>query len=355
MSDQKRPTSKQANQEDQLNNFIPDLCQANSVLFLLLLTQIFAFFVSIIASSSSLIEWEVLGLLSIYCHAVTFSCAAITCRLKTQYSGYSIRKITVFFISLNTLVTLAYSYFFLQFVPVYAGIEDNLFLLKSGLICAVISGLLLRYFYLQHQWRLQKQAELQARLQALQSRIRPHFLFNSMNSIAGLISINPAEAEDAILDLSELFRATLANESLMTPMSQELALCKRYLNIESLRLGDRLKTKWEISPELENMPIPALSLQPLFENAVYHGIQPRVDGGTISFKAHREKSYVYLLVSNPLPVDSKNETHHGNQLALSNIKSRFQAIYGERAVVKTSLSEGQFNVTMRLPWERDNA
>ncbi len=331
--------------------FIPDLCQLNAVFFLLVLTQVFAVVIAVIVSSDRLLGWEFLGLLSMFCHAIVLSCAALTCQLRPLYEKLPAAGVVGFFLAITLSVTALYGWLFIKLLP--NELNATLFLYKSMLITAILSVLALRYFYLQHQWRVQKQAELKARLQALQARIRPHFLFNSMNSIAGLIGIDPEKAEDAILDLSELFRATLNNQKMLVPLSEELGLCKRYLNIEGLRLGERLTTEWDVASGVTGAMIPPLSLQPLFENAIYHGIQPRVEGGCIKVQAYEQKDWLYILISNPS--DNQASKHKGNHIALDNIRSRLSALFAQRAVIKTSFLDGEFTVTLRLPMELNNA
>jgi two-component system sensor histidine kinase AlgZ len=218
---------------------------------------------------------------------------------------------------------------------------------KTSIISSIIACILLRYFYLQAQWKEQRQSELKSRIQALQARIRPHFLFNSMNSIASLIASNPQQAEDAVLDLCSLFRATLNNQQALIPIEEEIELCKRYLNIEALRLGDRLKLKWQIKPLSKKIKIPPLSLQPLFENAIYHGIQPRTEGGTITLITEEKDNSLSIMISNPL--SDVNNKHDGNHIALENIRSRIQAIFGDHAILKTSIYNNIFTVTLRIP------
>lgn len=337
--------------------FVPNLCQLQALLFLILLTQIFAVIAVLISSGNTLIDWEFLGLFSLYCHAIVLTSAALNCRAKHYYDGRSNLTISLLFIGICLLVAAAYGWGFSQLLfskLLFSNLQPhsldtNLFLTKSLVITAILSGLLLRYFYLQHQWRMQKQAEVNARLEALQARIRPHFLFNSMNSIASLISIDPDKAEDAVLDLASLFRATLNTQKMLIPLEEELALCQRYLNIESLRLGDRLKTVWDIQPDLGKASVPPLSLQPLFENAIYHGIQSRVDGGTIKTRVYRQNNSLYILISNPEATQTR--THQGNQIALDNISRRLTGIFGHQAVIKTSSLDGHFTVTLRLPQE----
>jgi two-component system sensor histidine kinase AlgZ len=170
-----------------------------------------------------------------------------------------------------------------------------------------------------------------------------------MNTIASLIAIDPDQAESAILDLSELFRSTLNNQKMLISAEEELTLCKRYLNIEGLRLGKRLRLRWDVEQSILPIKIPPLTLQPLLENAIYHGIQPLTEGGEISIHAYCKAEVAYILISNPLP--KSPQEHHGNQIALNNIQQRLAAIFGSAAIIKTSHLDDQFTVTLRLPVE----
>ncbi|MET0377976.1 MAG: sensor histidine kinase, partial [Spongiibacteraceae bacterium] len=209
------------------------------------------------------------------------------------------------------------------------------------LIGAVLAGITMRYFYLTQELRLQQKAELEARVQALQSRIRPHFLFNSMNSIASLIAIDPAAAETAVEDLAGLFRASLAQTSTEVSLADELELCRRYLRIEQLRLGDRLRVHWDVAALPADLPIPALSLQPLLENAIYHGIQVRADGGELTIRGSYDAGEVRLVVCNPL-ADVSTPARPGNRMALDNIGHRLRGLYGDNAGVETQRSDREF-------------
>ncbi len=181
---------------------------------------------------------------------------------------------------------------------------------------------------------------MQARLQALQSRIRPHFLFNSMNIIASLIHVDPDKAEQAVEDLSELFRASLKEAGVEVSLKQELELCKKYVHIESLRLGERLQVTWNITAPLE-IKIPMLTLQPIIENAIYYGIQPNAASGKVEIDISHKNNKVLILVTNPLPAQAPSARNEkGNQMALENIRHRLHALYGE-AVTMDALQESK--------------
>jgi len=222
-------------------------------------------------------------------------------------------------------------------------------IIRNILVAAVMAGIAFRYFFLQHQLRMQEQAELNSRIQALQSRIRPHFLFNSMNIIASLISIDPETAETVVEDLSMLFRASLNDSSnLPVPLSEELDLCSKYVHIESLRLDDRLRINWRVEVDPAKVKIPLLTLQPLLENAIYHGIQPLPEGGEVSVKIEGVEGKLVVQISNPLP--PSDYTHEpGNRMALDNIKRRLEAIYGSEASIISVRGEDTFTTTISYP------
>ena len=334
--------------------FVPDLCQVNSVLFVVILTQFLAFILSLATAQQALIDWEYLGLLSFFCQSIALSCAAIICWLRNRVRAQSISVVIVCFMGVILGITVLYSWLSSQLLVLDRGENLGLFIVKNVIISTIIGTLVLRYFFLQFQWREQKQAELRSRIEALQARIKPHFLFNSMNTIASLIGSNPEQAEEAVLDLSTLFRATLNNQMMLIPLEDELSLCRRYLNIEALRLGKRLHIDWQLETAVlsnkNHIKIPPLTLQPLVENAIYHGIQPRTEGGTITIKSHYKNDTVYILISNPY--EPSLEKHQGNHIALDNIRSRLSGIFDSTAVLKVSQLDEIYTVTLRIPVQR---
>lgn len=212
--------------------------------------------------------------------------------------------------------------------------------------------LILRYFYIQEQLRVRQRTELTARLQALQSRIRPHFLFNSMNIIASLIHVDPDKAEQAVEDLSELFRASLKAEGEIG-LDQELALCQHYINIEMLRLGDRLQVEWRLNAAPEDLSIPALTLQPIIENAIYHGVEPRAETSTVRIALDYDGKAVSLIITNPVAPAEARKTK-GNKMAIDNIRQRLQAHYGETALLSTYTDDVIHTTRISYPLENEN-
>ena len=175
------------------------------------------------------------------------------------------------------------------------------FVVRNVFIALVVTALALRYFYITHEWRHNVELQAKARVHALQARIRPHFLFNSMNTIAALTRSNPARAEEAVQDLADLFRANLSEKRNQIPLSDEIDVARTYQRMEQLRLGDRLRVEWKIDSLPREALVPGLTLQPLLENAIYHGIEPRQDGGVVTVVGEFNKGMITIVVRNPLP------------------------------------------------------
>jgi two-component system sensor histidine kinase AlgZ len=251
------------------------------------------------------------------------------------------------------LVTLAISevaWQVAQYWSLQAFLPDNnhgAFIVRNVSICAIVSAISLRYFLMQEEQRRQVRVEAEARYQALQARIRPHFLFNSLNNIAALIGSRPQEAETAVEDLAQLFRAGLAAGERQTLLSEELDITRAYLRTEALRLGERLRVRWEVSPDVDGLPVPLLCLQPLVENAVDHGVEPIPEGGEVAIRIQRAATELVLEVENP--VSGTPRTSTGAGMALDNVRQRLRIIYGERATLDTERPGGRFLARLRLP------
>jgi len=253
------------------------------------------------------------------------------------------------------LVSAASSYLALRLYPqlfynAYAnssGSAGTWWIVRNVALAAILGGISLRYFYLHHQLQLREKSELQARLDSLRSRIRPHFLFNTMNSIASLIASRPDAAERAVEDLSELFRASLRENTRVVTVADELHLCELYLGIEKLRLGERLQVEWNIDPAMRAHPMPSLMLQPLVENAVYHGISQLPQGGTVVVTVAQTETNLCVTVENPVPIlPWKSQGHH---MALNNIELRLHGLYGGEGKMKSVQSEASFLIEFSYP------
>lgn len=186
-------------------------------------------------------------------------------------------------------------------------------------------------------------------MQALQSRIRPHFLFNSLNSVASLTRSDPDKAESVLQDLADLFRVLLADARKLVPISAEREISRQYLEIEKMRLGDRLRVRWHVSNVPRYAMIPALTLQPLLENAIYHGIEPRFAGGTVRIELWTEGETLHVMITNPLPDVPNIAQSQGNQIAQDNIQQRLATQFGDRATMQVFEQGGQYHVKLGMP------
>jgi two-component system sensor histidine kinase AlgZ len=218
-------------------------------------------------------------------------------------------------------------------------------MLRHWLFTGLLTLILIGYFDLRN--RALSPALTEARLQALQARIRPHFLFNSLNAVLSLMRAEPRRAETALEDLSELFRVLMADNRKLIPLQRELELCRQYLDLESLRLEERLNVQWQVDDFPDDLMVPPLLLQPLLENAVYHGIEPSASPGTITIEIHRKGERLEIELSNPIPEASRQQA--GNRMALANIRERLQLHFDAEASLKTRADDGRFVVRITLP------
>jgi two-component system, LytTR family, sensor histidine kinase AlgZ len=223
------------------------------------------------------------------------------------------------------------------------------FLLRNLAVGGIVSALALRYFYVTAQWKRHVETEALTRLRALQARIRPHFLFNSMNTIAALTRSNPARAEAAVEDLADLFRASLSDGNVHIPLRDELEIARTHERIERLRLGDRLHVEWDVQDLPQKTMVPSLIVQPLLENAVYHGIEALPGGGTVRISGRQVGSMITIEVCNPTPVQTGYSDREGNRLALENIRQRLEVAWPGRARIELEQREGEFAARLHFP------
>jgi two-component system sensor histidine kinase AlgZ len=326
---------------------IPDLCSPRAVFVMVLLAQLMVLVYALASSSLPRFNWDLLAVCSLFVQWVVLLSAALLCPLRKWFASLSLQMASVCSLLLVMVVAGGTS---LVAMNVYPGLEYGSgywWLLRNVLVAMVLAGIALRYFYLQQQLRLREQSEANARLESLRARIRPHFLFNTMNSIASLIATRPDSAEQAVEDLSELFRASLRENNEQTTVADELRLCKLYLSIEELRLGDRMVVDWQVDESLHSQPMPSLLLQPLIENAVYHGIAQLPGGGTISVVLAELDGKIQLSVENPTPV--LTQSTQGNHMALVNIEQRLFGLYGGDAGVTIDHQSDCYRVQLHYP------
>lgn len=337
--------------------FVPELCQAEALLGLVLLAELLVFVLVLAEPITAGFDWMRLALTSLFVQWIVLLSAAAICRARPFLAGLTAKSAVLIICALVLCLTLlctAVAEHFYRVDELSPEASSQLYI-RHAFISLIMCTLLLRYFYLQGQWRRQQQAELQARLQALQARIHPHFLFNSLNSIASLIGSNPDKAEHAVLDLSDLFRASLANPNALSTWYDELALAKQYISIEQYRLGKRLHVVWNIEDVPNDLPMPHLTVQPLLENAVIYGIQPSIQGGCIEINAHYLQGILRLQVSNPFMQNDNSSNPRGTRLALNNIEARLKALFGSTARLSIQQQLDRYTTSLSYPCSRPSA
>ncbi len=336
--------------------FLPNLCASRTLLQLLLAAIALAFILAL-ASASTFRDFFIdLGLTTLFVIWVAIMSALITCmlsrylkRFNALYSSFIVIATVILFTLMASILGIAGQNYT---DPAHIQYWDTLFVLRNLILSLVISTVGLRYFYLQHHWERHIQSDSDAKYTALQSRMRPHFLFNSLNSIAQLTTTDPEQAEESLLDLADIFRSTLDTRDRVT-LAEELDVTTRYLRIEGLRLGKRLTVVWDMDRNSLpfDMSIPPLLLQPLIENAIYHGIQPRKDGGTLGISLYDAGNYLDISVSNPIPPEGTTSHSKGNHIAQENLTQRLKLAYGDRAKLTFTKTDHLYRVAFRIPKE----
>jgi two-component system sensor histidine kinase AlgZ len=339
--------------------FLPDFCAPRMVLAIVLVLELLALTFALARPGGTVFLTE-LARISLFMQWIGLTGAAALCYSRRWLAKLSIpvAVLTAFALLTVNVIILSEIAYLLGRNLNELGISGNLFpeshwafLLRNVGITAIVTGMLLRYFFVAHQWSLHVRAEARSRIEALQARIRPHFFFNSMNTIASLTRSNPSRAEDAVADLADLFRATMRDTEEPSRMEEELELCRTYLRIEELRLGDRLTVEWKMDDALLPAIVPSLTIQPLLENAIHHGIEPLDGGGVVVVTGKLHRDDVEITVTNPVTDSTGRFIRPGNRLALENIRERLGLAHGDRGSVDVTEEDGTYTVTLNFPYE----
>jgi len=345
-----RVSEEKTSMTSRSDSFLPNFCNIQMVFAVVISVGLLAMVLAFGNSRTLAGFTHDLSLYSLFIQWVALSGIGLLCVLKRWLCGLTswVSGVLVWLLFLLlTLVVSGLDIYLLEPQGTDAG--HLFFVLRNLAISAIVTALALRYIYLQHLWRQQIIAESQARLQSLQSRIRPHFLFNSMNTIASLTRSRPELAEEVVHDLADLFRSSLSDAQHLSTLGKELELARGYLRIESQRLGERLQVEWD----LEELPLaakmPALILQPLLENAVYHGIEPASAPGKIHIAGRYRRQRVNISIRNTLPSTLGKGHRKGNRLALENIRQRLQGCFQEFGGLTLNEVDGEHQVRLFFP------
>lgn len=345
--------------------FLPDLCTPTATFPLVLLAALIALALTVARSPSEMF-WGDLGRLALFCEFLMLASAAVLCLLRRPLGRFGVAAAST--LALVALVLTAWAvaegaWFLLSAFgePLPEGAVGHvLWIGRVVVVAAVVDTLVLRYLYVSAEWRENVRREAGNRLEALTARIRPHFLFNTLNTAAALVADQPVAAERTLEDLAELFRASLRERGATVPFAEEVEIVHRYLAIESLRLGERLRVEWDVAPEAEAARIPPMVLQTLVENAVTHGIESRAEGGVIRVRAQRDNGRLVLVVDNPLVAavpatrrDNRRRSRHG--IGLAGVRARLALAYSGEAALAAGPEDGRFVVRVDCPWSADPA
>jgi len=332
--------------------FIPNFCDVTTVFMLVLLVELLSLLLAL-APSGSTGFWDRLALISLFAQWLALMNASLLCAFKNWLNRQRVVLCAVTSFGMMLLVSLLLSGLTIYLSELiglggFANNESMYFILRNLAISGIIYAVVLRYYYVQYQWRNNLQVQSHAQIQALKARIRPHFLFNSMNTIASLVHIDADLAEKAVEDLSDLFRASLQDKTSHT-LRDELDLTASYLDIEHLRLGERLSVMWQLDDAAMDIEVPALCLQPLAENAIYHGIEPVPEGGELKITSQVDNNRLCLSVSNPISGENAMNRHRGNNMAQDNIKTRLSLMYGDEAEFIINAEPHRYTISIGIP------
>ncbi len=340
---------------------LPDFCAPRAVLMVLVIVTVTALLLTLAAPGPGPRFWGELARRLLFLIWVGLAGAAVLCALRPRIAalGALAGGLLVLGVVLIVIAGISEAAWWILHSPLVnpssvfgtPPVEHGLFLARNLAIGVIVAALALRYAYVAQQWRLNVEAQARARADALQARIRPHFLYNSMNTIASLTRSDPALAEEAVLDLTELFRANLDERRALITLGEELDNARAYVRIEQLRMGARLRVDWRLGALPMRARIPALTLQPLLENAILHGVSQLPAGGEVRVDGHATDGLLVLRVCNPMPAhgggDAPDTGGHG--IALDNIRERLTLLHGSRATVMAGREGDAFVVQLTLP------
>jgi two-component system sensor histidine kinase AlgZ len=344
---------------DDPSAYLPDFCGTRAVLTIVLVAALLAVVLALARQGGAQGDFLVdLGLTSAYLLWIALLCAAALCKARPWLTRQSLQasSATALALIVGTVALVSEGVFwFGRFWETRAGVASGIFpvrhwafLLPNLGIAAIVGALALRYFYVASEWKRSVELEARSRIRALQARIRPHFLFNSMNTIASLTRSDPARAEEAIEDLADLFRISLSDGRAQITLREELEVARIYQRIEQLRLGERLQVRWKVAGLPPQAIVPSLLLQPLLENAIGHGIEPLPAGGTVTVDGRSDGDEVVIEISNPVSATAK-AVRSGNRMALDNIRQRLELAFPGRASVDVDDGGETYKVSLRFP------
>ena len=333
--------------------YLPDFCAASALFIIVLVAELVAITLTLAAHNAPGMFLIELSKTSFFILWIALLGTALMCQLRGRLENAGKTRAFVISFIILELMCLVVAEASWQLTRIFGQsliIDDahTPFILRTFAISAIVIALAMRYLYISSEWRRSIVLEAQSRISALQAVIRPHFLFNSRNTIASLTRTNPRQAEEAVEDLSDLLRANLGGSGNRSTLKQEFETAAIYQRIEKLRLGDRLTVRWDIGDLPMRARIPSLTIQPLLENAIYHGIELLPEGGEVTVLGKSIGDTLKISISNPVAI-GKERDKEGNKMAMSNIRQRFELAFGSKASVSVDDRDDRFTVSLRFP------
>lgn len=337
--------------------FLPDFCTGWVIFNVVVVAELLAIVITVVVPRGflTLSVWQDLLIVSLYIQWVALAGTAALCYTRRYLNRLPNLRALVFAYGLLLCVTFAVGELAVWTLYLTGRLSSarpawySDFHIMGLSISAIAYGLLLRFFLAKHELRQRTLSEAQARLQALKSRIRPYFVFNSLNIIASLIRTAPDRAERAIEDMAELFRMMLSEDENLVPVRNEIDVARKYLALEQLRLDNRLAVDWDVGKLPRKTVMPVLTLQPLLENAIRHGIEELPAGGILRVRLWEENECIHIRVTNPVPAVRGRHRKDSPVQSLEDIRRRLQGHYGDAARLETREENGRFEVSVVLP------
>lgn len=352
----KKPEWTKEKTPEEMAGFLPNFCKGDMLISIVVIAELLALVVTLVTPRITLnIFWDLL-LITIFIQWIALTSAATLCavrnRLNKMPKHYALGAAFLLLLSITFVISEA-SVWLLYTVgqlPSPRPEWHGNFLIQNLSISLVVNALALRYLLGMHELQQRTVSEERARMQTLKSRIRPHFVFNSLNIIASLIRSSPSRAEHAIEDMADLFRMMLSENENLVPVHKEVEIAQKYIALEQLRLDNRLTVNWDSGKFPRKAIMPVLTLQPLLENAIRYGIEPAPEGGIIDVHLWEENEAIHITVSNPLPKKRKSHRHDEPEgQALDDIRRRLKTHYGDSTSLTRQDDNEKFIVTVILP------
>jgi two-component system sensor histidine kinase AlgZ len=338
-------------------DLLPDFCSGWIVFNVVVVAELVAIVINLLLPSGLLTATPLLDLLvvSVFVQWVALAGTAALCKLRGYFNRLpSLRAVGLAY---GVLIVVAFLVGEVAVLLLWAiGKISTLrpawysdFQVFNLTISAIANGMLLRFFLAKHELMQRTRSEARARVQAQLARIRPHFVFNSLNIIASLTRTEPAKAEAAIEDMADLFRMMLSEDEMLVPVKNEIDVAKKYIALESLRLDSRLTVNWDVGSYPRKASMPVLTLQPILEYAIRHGIEDRTEGGALDVELREENDALRIRVAAPSPRSRSRREDAARDRTIENIRLRLQNHYGEAAGIESHENAGQTVVTAAVP------